>query len=77
MTATEFRNLHGDPATWTTADIESYDVIRRNDAHLAAADHEHDFARCSQRWASATNYRRHKAAKTSTNRLRKLLAPAT
>ncbi|MEE1812604.1 hypothetical protein [Streptomyces sp. BE133] len=76
MTGTEFRTLHGDPTTWTTTDIESYDVIRRNDAHLAAADRERDFARCSQRWASATNFRRYKAAKPSTSRLRKLLAHA-
>jgi hypothetical protein len=35
VTATEFRAQHGDPTTWTTTDIESYDVIRRNDAYLA------------------------------------------
>jgi hypothetical protein len=35
MTANEFRTQHGDPTTWSTADIEAYDVLRRNDAHLA------------------------------------------
>lgn len=37
MTATEFRQQHGDPATWTTADHEAYDVLRHNDAHQAAS----------------------------------------
>lgn len=36
MTATEFRHLHPNPATWTTADHETYDVLRHNDAHLNA-----------------------------------------
>jgi len=31
MTANEFRNLHGDPTTWTATDIESFE-------HLAEAD---------------------------------------
>jgi hypothetical protein len=31
MTATEFRQTHGDPATWTTADMETYE-------HLAEID---------------------------------------
>lgn len=34
MTATEFRQVHPDPTTWTTADHETYDVLRANDAHL-------------------------------------------
>ncbi|MEU9615830.1 hypothetical protein AB0D56_30375 [Streptomyces sp. NPDC048209] len=34
MTATEFRQTHGDPTTWTTADMETYDVLRTNDQHL-------------------------------------------
>ncbi|MEU8740630.1 hypothetical protein [Streptomyces halstedii] len=41
MTATEFRQTHGDPTTWTTADHETYDNLRTNEAHLnvqAAAD---------------------------------------
>lgn len=35
MTATEFRQTHGDPTTWTTADHETYEVLRTNDTHLA------------------------------------------
>jgi hypothetical protein len=76
MTATEFRQTHPDPTAWTTADHETYDVLRRNDQHLAHPNPERDFARCSQRWAAATGYRRHQNVKTSSNRLRKLLAPA-
>ena len=34
MTATEFRQTHGDPTTWTTADMETYEVLRTNDQHL-------------------------------------------
>lgn len=75
MTATEFRQTHGDPTTCTTADHETYDNLRRNDQHLAHPNPEHDFARCSQRWATATNWRRHQAAKSSSHRLRQLLAP--
>ena len=37
MTATQFLQTHGDPATWTTADHETYDVLRTNDAHLDQA----------------------------------------
>ncbi|MFJ1900506.1 hypothetical protein [Streptomyces sp. NPDC088115] len=35
MTAIEFRTVHGDPTTWTVADHETYDNLRRNEAHLA------------------------------------------
>ncbi|MFD4795990.1 hypothetical protein [Streptomyces anulatus] len=35
MTATEFRQTHGDPATWTTADHETYDNLR----HLTTPHH--------------------------------------
>lgn len=76
MTATEFLNQHPDPATWTSVDHETYDVPRRNDQYLAHPDPERDFARCSQRWASGTNYRRHEKAKASANRLRQLLGRA-
>ncbi|THA29204.1 hypothetical protein E6R18_25165 [Streptomyces sp. A1277] len=76
MNATEFRNQHGDPTTWTTTDHETYDVLRRNEQHLAHPNPERDFARCSQRWASGTNYRRHEKAKASADRLRQLLAHA-
>jgi len=46
MTATEFRQTHGDPTTWTTADMETYEVLRTNDQHLnetaqASADRPH------------------------------------
>jgi len=34
MTATEFRQTHPNPATWTTADHEAYDVLRTNDQYL-------------------------------------------
>ncbi|WP_187439004.1 hypothetical protein [Streptomyces sp. sk2.1] len=34
MTATEFRQQHGDPTTWTTTDHESYDILRHNDHYL-------------------------------------------
>lgn len=34
MTATQFLETHPNPATWTTADHETYDVLRTNDAHL-------------------------------------------
>ncbi|MFF8422950.1 hypothetical protein [Streptomyces sp. NPDC015680] len=61
MTGTEFRTLHGDPATWTTTDIETYDNLRRNEQYLAHPNPERDFARCSQRWASAAGYRRYAA----------------
>ena len=27
MTATEFRQTHGDPSTWTTADMETYEHL--------------------------------------------------
>lgn len=37
MTSTEFRQTHGDPAAWTTADHETYQVLRTNDAHLDQA----------------------------------------
>ncbi|MFG2540655.1 hypothetical protein ACGFU4_35995 [Streptomyces sp. NPDC048511] len=76
MTATEFRQTHGDPTTWPTADHETYEVLRTNEQHLAHPNPERDFARCSQRWAAATGYRRHQTAEASTSRLRKLLAPA-
>lgn len=32
MTGTEFRTLHGDPATWTTTDIESQQNLAACDA---------------------------------------------
>lgn len=76
MTATEFRQTHPDANTWTTADHEAYEVLRDNDAHLASTPRERDLNRCAQHWATATGYRRHQAATTSTNRLRALLAPA-
>ncbi|MEU5660098.1 hypothetical protein ABZ802_31445 [Streptomyces sp. NPDC047737] len=34
MTATEFRQTHGDMSTWSTADHETYEVLRDNDQHL-------------------------------------------
>ncbi|MFJ2279246.1 hypothetical protein ACIOEZ_34420 [Streptomyces sp. NPDC087866] len=76
MTGTEFRTLHGDPTTWTAADIESFEVLRRVDQRLAYPDPERDFARCSQRWATGTAWRRHQKAKASANRLRQLLGRA-
>lgn len=33
MTATEFRETHGDPTTWTTADIEAQQNLAACDAH--------------------------------------------
>lgn len=36
MTGSEFRQQHGDPTTWTWADHETYDNLRRNDQHLAS-----------------------------------------
>ncbi|MGW6069627.1 hypothetical protein ACWFRT_13740 [Streptomyces anulatus] len=39
MTATEFRQTHGDPTTWTTADHETYDNLRHNDHHLTTPHH--------------------------------------
>lgn len=42
MTATEFRNQHGDPTTWTSADIETQQNLAACDAYpddiKAAAD---------------------------------------
>ncbi|MFD7867335.1 hypothetical protein [Streptomyces sp. NPDC059783] len=35
MAAAQFRTQHPDPTTWTTADHETYDNLRRNDQHLA------------------------------------------
>ncbi|WP_392838757.1 hypothetical protein [Streptomyces sp. LN500] len=32
MTATEFRAQHGDPTTWTTTDIESFEHLAEIDA---------------------------------------------
>ncbi|MFB7312961.1 hypothetical protein [Streptomyces sp. NPDC056192] len=32
MTATEFRAQHGDPTTWTTADMESFEHLAEIDA---------------------------------------------
>lgn len=32
MTAAEFRTLHGDPATWTTADHETHENLAAIDA---------------------------------------------
>jgi hypothetical protein len=37
MTGTEFRTLHGDPATWTTTDIESQQNLAEIDALPEAA----------------------------------------
>jgi len=62
MTAHKFRETHGDPSTWTTADMETYEHLAEVDKHTQAPDRERDFARCSQRWASATGYRRHQRA---------------
>ncbi|MFJ4473251.1 hypothetical protein ACIP2X_37955 [Streptomyces sp. NPDC089424] len=36
MNASAFRQEHGDPTTWTTADFESFE-------HLAETDHLADF----------------------------------
>ncbi|MCX4606820.1 hypothetical protein OG402_41065 [Streptomyces anulatus] len=36
MTATEFRAQHGDPAAWTTADIEAQQNLAACDAHHPA-----------------------------------------
>ncbi|WP_228994395.1 hypothetical protein [Streptomyces sp. DH8] len=33
MTGTEFRETHGDPTTWTTADIEAQQNLAACDAH--------------------------------------------
>lgn len=33
MTGTEFRETHGDPTTWTTADIETQQNLAACDAH--------------------------------------------
>jgi hypothetical protein len=35
MTGTEFRAQHGDPATWTTTDIESQQNLAEIDAAIA------------------------------------------
>jgi hypothetical protein len=35
MTGTEFRAQHGDPATWTTTDIESQQNLAEIDAATA------------------------------------------
>lgn len=35
MTATESLAQHPDPTTWTTADVESFEVLRLNDDHRA------------------------------------------
>jgi hypothetical protein len=31
MTAHEFRETHGDPATWTTTDMETYEHLAETD----------------------------------------------
>lgn len=69
MTATEFRQTHGDPTTWTTADHETYEQI-------AAADRRNAYNLCARRWNTATTLRRHNAASRGSRRLRELLAPA-
>ncbi|MEU8101770.1 hypothetical protein [Streptomyces rubiginosohelvolus] len=38
MTATEFRHLHGDPTTWTPADIETQQNLAACDDIKAAVD---------------------------------------
>ncbi|MFB7359587.1 hypothetical protein [Streptomyces gardneri] len=37
MTAAEFRDPHGDPATWTSADHESYEHLAAIDAYTTPA----------------------------------------
>ncbi|MFD3337409.1 hypothetical protein ACFWV1_32980 [Streptomyces sp. NPDC058700] len=41
MTAGEFRNTHGDPATWTPADHESYEHLAAIDAATTPLAHMH------------------------------------
>ncbi|MFB8122142.1 hypothetical protein ACFVG1_13220 [Streptomyces bacillaris] len=36
MTATEFRQTHGDPTTWTTANIKTQQNLAACDAHTPA-----------------------------------------
>jgi hypothetical protein len=38
MTGTEFRAQHGDPATWTTTDIESQQNLAEIDAAASTTD---------------------------------------
>ncbi|WP_328903263.1 hypothetical protein OHR86_28080 [Streptomyces sp. NBC_00441] len=67
MTAPEFCALHGDPATWTTADHESFEVLRLNDDHLANRHTLH---------GGTPSQGKSAAAKAAADRLRQLLGRA-
>ena len=73
MTAADFREQHGDPTTWTTADHETYDNLRRVDDHLANNTHTCWF--CHTETPTNTGYCESCAdhIQTSIDRLRKLL----
>ncbi|MFF2731799.1 hypothetical protein ACFVS9_28310 [Streptomyces sp. NPDC058008] len=83
MTAAEFRQTHADPTTWTTADHETYDNLRRVDQHIG--DRARTCWFCAVETPAALSrcqFCNHhvddgpEPAQASTNRLHKLLAPA-
>ncbi|MFF6931513.1 hypothetical protein [Streptomyces californicus] len=69
MTGTEFRQTHGDPTTWTTAEIEAQQ-------NLAACDAHHHIGGTTNTGKGTNLQHLTPDTKASANRLRQLLAPA-